>query len=384
MEKTMSTDTASINQQRHSDQTNRLHDFISLGEVEAGLLSLPDWEQFEKSQSVTEHCVTSFDDEKNRLPFLLRVLQLSRPLSTIPTLDDCDQSDDNCSSGLFFSQNNVNRKNINETDEQTRDAISNDSIICNAVNRLEERAAVYGIAEGVEIVSCYLSPAVTRYVSRVPRLVPIKEDSITISSEKIQSTYLEKRFDTSLLERSIERTTSSNILGKRNGIGHPASKGKKRRRPSTVGNDSVVHDDLSDSSCEEMINDSKRGAKVNITEVEVHSDAQVSKDSQEATVLKTFQDLARVTVLSLKQSPSAARSDAAMDDENPDCMANRSNRALCISMQDSALSETAKTQQLHQTGICDLPSTVASLLHNSPCLGTRHVAVSKGISCICY
>jgi hypothetical protein len=363
-----------------------LHDFISLGEVELGL---PPFSKFnlEGTASINEVetislqvPVTNKEDEIYRLPFLLRILQLSRPLSAIPVFID-DEKPDN-----IDSEHGCDNKD-RENDLKGQSSVHTtriDPIICDAVNRIEDRAAAYSTAEGVEVVSCYLAPTVTRYISRVPTLVPIKKMDVQHDKFKHHEEYLEKRFDTAQLQISLEKTTSSGIRRNGNGSCHSVYKGKKRSRLSNIGNDDEnEHDNAinaSDSSGDEMKNDSKRGSGRQENEIDDNNKNTASKDSQEFAVFRTVQELVRLTIQSLNQSPSSTGlSSATMDDDadSPVTLGNSSNRALCISMQDSILSESARTkQQQTQSGICDLPATLASLMHYVPCLSCRHVAVS--------
>ena len=89
-----------------------LHDYLALGQVEAGLQqSNPD------------------EEEIARLPLFLRLLTQARPLSSVPFRNKPPHAD---------------------------------QLIDEAVARLEDRAAMYSSAETVQTVACHLAPAVCR------------------------------------------------------------------------------------------------------------------------------------------------------------------------------------------------------------------------------
>jgi hypothetical protein len=97
---------------------NTLHDCIALG----------DYELVASGAS---------DQERERLPILLRILSGARPLSSIPVVTFTDQQ---------------------ETDNDL------DVLLETAVQRLEDCAATYTAAEGLEVVACHLAPAICRKV----------------------------------------------------------------------------------------------------------------------------------------------------------------------------------------------------------------------------
>jgi hypothetical protein len=354
-----------------------LHDCVSLGEVEKGLDNIPTTTSskarvIDPVQNGQDGIMySSTDEEIHRLPFLLRLLHASRPLSAIPT----------------FLEHEDNLQLIGQQQQQQHDDMSvenamdveDDAIICDVVNRLEDRAAAYSAAEGVQIVACYLAPAVAKHVRRVP-LLPVRKNQLR---NRKHTSYLDMLYDTTLLEEGLKKIGTTSIYGRSTG------RSKKRPRSSDIENDIDEEDDVkggtsdgSENEMETLTNDTKKDAKMKTSRDEeiIEKVIKVSEDSQEYAVSKTMQELIRVTLKSLKQSPSSTMSaiGSTMEDEEGEVggdSANSVNRALSITMHDTILSETVPTSQ-HQSGISDLPSTVACLMHHTPCLRHRHVAVS--------
>lgn len=337
----------------------RLHDCLSLGEVELGL-SCSSVAAVGNHIGQSDILFNATDEETYRLPLLLRILKSSRPLSAIPS---------------FTVQDTV--------EENDAFVEAGDAIICEAVNRLEDRAAAYSAAEGVQVVACYLAPTVAKQISRIPPLSLKKNEVVSRNDVSTLIGNLEVRYETKHLEEAWGKLGSTAINYGGSGIG------KKRRRSLSFATDSNGKDDekvaILDVSDNEMAvsNDnakivaSRRSRPEDLCPLQSIS----SEDSQEYAVSKTLQELIRLTLQSLKQSPSSAESNVGtgMEDEGEGTAsdANSVNVALTITMQDTILSAAARSgQHQHQSGISDLPSTVASLMHHAPCLRHRHVAVS--------
>lgn len=334
---------------RGGDLVFCLHDCLSLGEVELGLTQLPqpsdnavEYTGAEKSILSTTICDTK-DDEIDRLPILLRILQSSRPLSSIPIFAD-------------MTPTSLSGENHDDT---------TDSTVSEVANRLEDRAALYSATEGVQVVACHLAPAVTRSFGRLPPLSKIHSFNPNTFSNISGS--LDISYNTLPLKQMFEKSVSAfGVANNTNPL--ISSLGKKRKRIS----DDVVDD-----------NDAPRSKARTGTLLHAEETSIVSEDTQEFVVTKTLHDLIRLTVTSLNQAPfnSVASSNMADDDGDGGGGMLGENMSLSITEHDSILSEAAKsTHQEKQMGACDLASTVASLMHYVPCLRHRHVSVCVLIS----
>lgn len=137
--------------QSYPPPTLSLHDALALGEVESGLPT-------SSSSSTTEHDNDHQLEEIQRLPILLRLLSAARPLSSIPS----------------FGKEETTSKSNDDNDADAADD-RNSAAVCDAlanrvVARLEDVAATYPVAEGVDVVACHLAPSICRHISRVAPL----------------------------------------------------------------------------------------------------------------------------------------------------------------------------------------------------------------------
>jgi len=279
--------------------TLSLHDSLSLGEVETGLST--------EIRPVVE--------EVHRLPALLRLLSSSRPLSSIPSFKPEDSIEE-----------------------------SRDEVIEEAVQRLEDRAALYSVAEGVEVTACHLAPSVCRKISK---LSPLEKDSNGVYKTEQLSVLTQNPVNPCFKRRKLsmgvpEQSTSDYIQ-------------PDEAQPSEDENE----DDISDV---EMGNDDQKRRRLSS---ERESYIPASEDSQEATVTKTLSELVSLVVQSLSTSVEERHS-------------------LALSIDDSILAEARQgnNQAVDSVGgamvASDLGSTLGSLMHHAPVLRHRHVAVSFG------
>jgi hypothetical protein len=239
-----------------------LHDSVALGEVELGL-------------SATGPC----KEEVQRLPILLRLLSRARP----PT--------------------------------STKDSGEDDQVIQQAVNLLEDRAAIYSEAEGMEVVACHLAPFCCRRFLQKGR-----------TNNKQQKSPLEKP------------------TGKKKDNLHMAS-------------DVDEEDDFSEDDDEmdiELPLPSRSSRRDSLTTA--------GEDSLEATATKTLLELSLLVKESLKPPKT--------DDEGV--------QNLMISIDDSMLAEAPQsTSGVGGGGTMgsDLRSVVSALMFHAPFLGHQRVAV---------
>lgn len=238
---------------------------------------------------------TSSAPEMRRLPTLLRVLAAARPLSSVPAFGALESNTDD----------------------------HEDELLNEAVRRLESRAAIYSVAEGVEVTACHLAPAVCRKVSKLKPL------------------------------RTMTREAEDLLLA----------------RPNNAG-DMEVDDEHDDSlSGEEDVEQPSKGpAKNRSCQRRSSVDPRLAiktqgEDSQEANVVRILAELSSLVVQSLKPPKKD-------DDELID---------WSISVEESILAEPGSKVDKNVGGAMvssDLGATVVSLMHHAAVLRHDHVAVS--------
>lgn len=316
--------------------TLKLHDCLALGEV--------------------EHCLSPEDgpleEEVQRLPMLLRILSAARPLSSIPSLLPTDHPDED----------------DNEEEEDT------DSLIQAAVDRLEERAAIYSAAEGVEVVACHLAPSLCRRLAKVrpPSMVNGRYQVAELQAAAAQPM---------LVSRSKRRKLSE--LPKEAMASTAAADDLRALHSEEEQND---EDDLSSSSSVDDLRPPPGDALTRKRSHERESLLLAAEDSQESTVAKTLSEVVHLVVQALKNVPENAQAvDAAAAGTKPEDGtgaggANDSASRLPIAMDDSILAEArTSARAIESVGGAmagsDLASTVAALMHHAPVLRYMHVAV---------
>jgi hypothetical protein len=334
-----------------------LHDSISLGEVELGLSS--------------EHRPS--EEEVRRLPLLLRLLSSSRPLSSIPTfpLPPIDDNDD---------------------DDDDNKSESTDVIIQQAVNRLEDRAALYSAAEGVEVVACHLAPYVCRKISRLAPLQRMKVKGGKKSGTGSAKTGGAGEFGTD----ELARLAANPVLA--SGQRSSSTATSKRQKMSSEASDDL-QTDLQTDEDEDMADASGNATQNAITNANnkrrrassaAHESvlaAGNSEDSQEATVTKTLSELALLVVQSLQSNATPRKAD-----NDGGGGEGEEKSSLSLTIEDSILAEPRQGQgsggsasasvSMGSVGgggamvASDLGSMVVSLMHHAPVLRHRHVAVS--------
>lgn len=296
-----------------------LHDSLSLGEVELGLSS-------DHRPSI---------EEVRRLPILLRLLSSSRPLSSIPTFQVPAVSDD-----------------------AAEDAASDD-IIQQAVDRLEDRAALYSAAEGVEVVACHLAPFVCRKLSR---LQPLRKNAATGEFDTEDLTIVVAN---PVLSSRIKRQKLSQAKDLQAG-------GIEDDEDGAFMSDEDVADQSAAATAVADSNNKRRRVGLERDSFVVGN----SEDSQEATVTKTLSELASLVVRSLK---SSSKNDDGDGETN----------TLLLPIEDSILAEARQgSAAVGSVGgamiASDLGSTVAALMHHAPVFRHRHMAVSYNDEDTCW
>jgi hypothetical protein len=304
-----------------------LHDCLSLGEIELGLSS-------ERRNDNEDDAKRKSIQEIQRLPLYLRILSLTRPLASISILGG-DGDDGNEEETLATETNKKNRNNKKREDD----------LINRTVERLEHVVATYSVAEGVDVVTSYLAPNMSRRISQLP---PLKRTSDGI-------------WDTSELA-AVARNPRN-------------WKRKRSDADGTNGEDEKV-DTIHESSSDDD-EDKEEAAKEHSTKRRRKyvdrrdSEVVATEDSQEATFVKTLSELASLVVEAL--APMEMNNTM----ENSDNTEEQSKGKLSLTIDDSILNESGSSAG---TGGAmegsDLGSTVAAIMFNASVLQSRHVAVS--------
>lgn len=291
-----------------TDVTRRLslHDCLALGQLEQGL---------------SEEPIPSLE-ELHRLPTLLRLLSSTRSLASIPTF-----------SGEILSD---------RPDGDDLPDAEDDASLDEVVRRLEDRAAIYSVAEGVEVVSCHLAPAACRKISRIK------------SMRKKSGVY-----DTETLWDAAS-----------SGASELFRKQTKRWEGVQPLHDLDRADGMStdEDDCSPETNTGSQPVDAPIDSSVLRS-LQQSEDSQEANISRTLSELASLVVESLKP---------------PRIEHEEGSRTVVIdwsiSMEDSILSEARQSKAaLDNVGGAmiesDLGANIVSLMYHCPVLRHDHVAV---------
>jgi hypothetical protein len=319
-----------------NDLALSLHDCVALGEIELGLTR-----RTENGSAVRKNRAV---EEIQCLPLLLRLLSLTRPLSTVNLLQALDSEESENEEG-------------NDTD----------TLVDKLVARLEHVAATYSVAEGIDVVTCHLAPSVSRKLSKLPPLVKTSSDN----------------WDTSVLS-AVARNPVSSRSNKRRRLSVESSSSQQQQYHADDGiGDSSENDDDDDGEIDPNAESStggnkrRRGSALSKGESSVPGDQAAAEDSQEATFTKTLSELVSLVVSSLEplsQQDSTAQQDEAQSSEQPP---GRSSQLL-LTIDDSILAESGASADEGVGGAMarsDLGSTVASIMHHAPVLRSRHVAV---------
>ena len=303
---------------RRQAPTTSLHDCISLGEIEAGLS--------------TEASV----EELHRLPILLRILSSARPLAAIPKFSIVD------------------KEKMDTEKEDGQHQKKEDDLLNEAVRRLEGRAASFSVAEGVEVVSCHLAPAMCRNISK---LRPLQKKS-------------KNQYDTDSLAQVAAGPLQAGGLS------------SKRRKTEATSEKQVTDDDEDDlHDPMELDNDDQLGEAELVGDSkkrhrsEKHADSSrlswQSQDSQEANIARTLTELTSLVVQSLKPPKKEEEEGGEL-----------STIDWSISMEDSILAEVRQKNKTVVENVggamvgSDLGANIVALLHHAPVLRHDHVAVS--------
>lgn len=277
-----------------------LHDWLALGDLEVALAP----------EKRDEDDLGRRKDEIRHLPLLLRILSASQPLSSIPSI----------------------------IGQHTESVEGTDPLVDEVVSRLEDVAATYSAAEGVDALTSYHAPSICRKISRLPPLKRQKRKG----QWKIQDL----------------ASVAASPLG-----GSPRKKRRHSEGLSSAGdeilaNDVENDDDVScddDMSFEDSAGDAVQGQR---SDTRVQAKA-ASADSQEAMTTRCLTEIASLVVASLEPFS-----------ENKEDEEGSPNGLSLTVTTDSLLSEPASG--LH----CHLGATLSGIMHHAPVLRNQHVAAS--------
>ena len=379
-----------------------LHDALALGEVELGLTTVAESDERQL-------------EEIHRLPVLLRLLSASRPLSSVPS---------------FWDDEEKEKSNINgDSGDEPNTATPIDELANQVVARLEDVAATYNVAEGVDVVACHLAPSICRNLSKIAPLKRKRRESSASAS------LMKQRGAPSLSvgsgpTNSAGATTSdgwetqelmlvganprSSISVKRRRLSKQpktaattdpkASLSAVKEKPADSADELNLGGDDGDGSAAGMLSEGGLGlssedegnttGKSKNRRGSEHSDSMTAVgavDSQEELVSKTLSDLTALVALSLEPIKLEDPQDADINttansnnnNNNVDSMSKKGR--LLLSVVDSALSEPFRAPSAGDSvrGIMtgsDLGSTVVALMHHAPVLRHQHVAVRSLLS----
>ena len=346
--------------QQHEQQPPvlSLHDSLALGEVELGLTTEDQTSNSEKQLG-----------EIHRLPVLLRLLSAARPLSSVPS---------------FWDAPNENGDNNDDDDPTTTTAVPIDELANQIVARLEDVAATYSVAEGVDVVACHLAPSICRNLSKVAPLKRQRRESLAAAvGSNGNSTDGARGWETQELmvvganpRSSFKRprlspTTTTATTNLPSGEGKAAESADELNLEEECGAAGSVgmlsegglsSDEEGRASADRRL--SRRGSEP--------SEAAGAEDSQEELVSKTLSDLAVLVASSLEPIK--------LDHQDVDADSSSRQGRFLLAVVDSALSEPFRTPSAADSvrGVMtgsDLGSTVAALMHHAPVLRHQHVAV---------
>jgi hypothetical protein len=342
-----------------------LHDYLALGEVEVGLVQHEQLTREERDVDGNDNDgIISIRNNHHaavlaiqRLPYMLRLLSSTRPLASISSV-------------------------VGTTSEHDQDGtIQRDILVDTVVDRLEDIAAMYSVAEGVDVMSNYLARSLTKKISR---LKPLAKQIETIGSNGNGN------------ETVINWETALLAQVGQDPISHPT---KRKRMLDTMEGSSVIPPDesslLSSESDDGDVSETDvgQGSSVPLKKRKKyshhhhrqrHSIEVASEDSQEATFVKTLSDLVSLVVSSLDRS-DGKESVAQDGDDDPPSGEGRSDAdtLFALKLDDSILAEAGHGPDDGTSGGgggggamegSDLGSTIADIMHYSPVLRSDHVA----------
>ena len=353
-----------------------LHDCAALGEYELGLTPpLPSNDEAVVSSIVA---ATAFDETSvvHRLPLLLRLLDQSRPLASIPRLQ-------------LLGGNNNNDDVDNGPPPAEHNTTEVDCILQGTVDRLEDRIANCAAAEGVEVVTCRLAPMAGRRF-RLHGHTPDDDNDDDIGGNDNEA-------------NTIPRHKKKKRRNEKGSEDSPAVVGPSNDWSGDDVEDEEVEDEEGGDNTDEAERSSVANRKKKRPPVRRRTTttaaAVAEGDSQEATVARTLSELVRLVdqwrhdqaaaAAVMASTPQFQRHRRSLPHDGPPDNAGRGGTGnefsrrhsayLGISLEDSILAEERSGTSGSATApvtACDLPATVASLMFHLPMVRHRDVAAA--------
>ena len=351
-----------------ADNSSFLHDSVALGNFETQLLEETLKKQdaeFEKHQQA----------EVERLPLFMRILSKCRPLSQVS-----------------LSSLSAHKNDSNEDTNDTSNSPS-DPVLEEAVRRLEDRAAVYSVSEGVEVVSCHLAPYVSRRISKLPPIIrkPTQQHSSNGNIWDISE----------LLDIAQNPSSSRFSQSKRRKL----SSSGRAQSTAAAGGSNLEEDDYDEESETEGMPPQAMPKRKRISSSTERDSillaAGAAEDSQEAFVTKTLSEVAlsvaqylqhenemqATIILNENKQDKATREDGDVEtggdskvDPTNAVTSEAPDNTLTTSIEDSILAQARVVSSTTNVGGItgsDLGATIASLFHHAPVL--RHAQTAAAL-----
>ena len=357
-----------------------IHDALALGQ----------YEEVGRSPSSSSRTEDTDLTEAHRLPLLLRLLSASRSLASLPDLGYTDAAKTELKNNNHEETNiqNKERDSDNNTDDDDKDnenddetattteVSSSDAWLDQVVQRLEDRAALYSAAEGVEVLAGHLAPHVCRKWSK---LSPVTRKS---KSQQHSTNDLVTVYDTSTLEQAIRGNSRRRKLSETSFTGLSSEEGNVLDQYDRMG---VDEEDDEEAVEESMDQDKRKKRRIETssqllsgrtsveplpalrrqsTNTTISEREFAAEDSQQALATKSWTELALLVVQSLQQPLETSPISMTVDEA-------------------SILAQATSSSTTRGLMSTDLSATLASLLHHTPVLRYDHVAV-RTICLFCY
>jgi hypothetical protein len=369
-----------------------LHDCLSLGEIELGL---------ERRQSVRPNHKDDTDEKKadiylswrkeeylrsveevRRLPYLLQLLSSTRPLASVQSFVASKSK----SGGDSGKQISVGAADTSSSDDD-------DDYLDRIVDRLEDVAATYSVAGGIDVVTNHLAPSVAKNLSRLPPLLKTRIDPN--DDDKNAKNNKDYSWGTEGLVAVARDPIAKRKRLKKDPLSGSNKKTKQEKdgvNPETPNSANGMEDVLGTTSDEDEIivamdielDETTEDRRASFTRRD--SMLVAAEDSQESTVIKTLSELASLVVTSLDhRSNHDVEGDDDQQQHSGAASGGRKFSSLLSLNTDDILSEKAASistsGRLGAADVggdtmegSDLSSTIFAIMHNAPVLQSRHVA----------
>eukprot|EP00977_Amphora_coffeiformis_P024774 scaffold17151_cov160-Amphora_coffeaeformis.AAC.2 len=384
----------------HSEESSSSSPVLTIHDA----LALGQYEQVGASASSSSRAEDTDLTEAHRLPLLLRLLSASRSLASLPDLGqhahvveteqknhhhhhqeeiDKIKDSDNDKATDDDDDNNDNNKDSNNDDDDDDDddnetattagASSSDAWLDQVVQRLEDRAALYSAAEGVEVLAGHLAPHVCRKWSK---LSPVTRKQHSSPSSPSTDGGMVVVYDTTALEHATRGDLRRRKLSETSLTGLSSEEGNVLDQYDRMD---VDEEDDEDQAAEESMDQAKRKKRRKESSSQLLSGRTsvdplppalrrqstnatmadrefAAEDSQQALATKSWTELALLVVQSLQQPLESFPVAMTVDEA-------------------SILAQATSSSTTRGLMSTDLSATLASLLHHTPVLRYDHVAV---------